>query len=422
MARQIEEIFNECIERLRQGDSIENCLANYPEVAPELEMLLRTALNVNWRASMVRPRPEFKAYARAQLRNVQYAMSQERQPSRQPRLFSLRHAWVPALAMVVILLFSSVGTAAAAANAMPDEPLYSVKLVTEQVRMSFAFSDEARADLNVKLAETRSQEIATMATHGKTEQVIVVTDRLAQHIEAVEQAIRKVEEAKQAPPPPKLAITAPAPAPTPAPTPAQPPTTAPTVPPPPPDKPKDATERAGVQQTPSQESTRVTVAEAEKLRRTLKATISKNLTVLENARDKSPEQSKQALQKAIDLAKTRQLQWQQQPDTVPPVKPGTQPPTTGPGQTTPNPQNVPDSTGTKGSQEPTQRPDSQGSGKTPVTPSPTTPVSPKGPSSYSPPSTSTTTPPSSSTDSTNNTLPTVPSSRVLALTKQTLLR
>lgn len=405
MARQLEEIFNECIERLRQGDSVENCLMNYPEVAADLEILLRTALNVNWRGSMVQPRPEFKAYARAQLFNVQYAMSQERQPAaRKPSLFSLRHAWVPALAMVVLLLFSSVGTAAAAANAMPDEPLYPVKLATEQVRISFAFSDETKADLNVKLAETRSQEIATMATQGKTEQVIIATDRLAQHIEAADQAIRKVEETKERqapPPPPTPTITAPTPAPStsPAPVPAQPPTTAPTTPPTPTDKPKDATGQAGVQQTPPQERTKVKVAEAEKLRQALKATISRNLTVLENARDKAPEREKPALQKAIDLAKTRQLQLQQPPGTGTPINPGTKPPTSGPGQSPPNPQNVPGSTGTKGSEEPTQRPGSQGSGTTPVTPSPTTPVVPKGTSSTgngtgdaNKPSTSTTSP------------------------------
>ena len=259
---------------------------------------------------MVKPRPEFKAYARAQLFNAQYALSQERQHTQQRSFFSLRHAWVPALATVFFLVFSSVGTAAAAANSMPDEPLYPVKLVTEQVRTSLAFSDEARADLNVNFAETRSQEIATMATQGKSAQVAIATDRLAQNIEAAEESIRKIEALKagQVPPPtatvkpPPSAATTPVPAPT-----------APS------EKPRDAT---GGQQTPSQERTTVKAIGAERLRQTLAATISKNLTIMENARDKTPEKSKPALQKAIDMTKNRQLQLQQQ-NTDPEIKPGT---------------------------------------------------------------------------------------------------
>jgi hypothetical protein len=123
MSRQIEEIFNECVERLRQGDSIENCLISYPEVASELELLLRTAMNVNWRASMVQPRPEFKYQARYRFINAQYAAAQEEEARARPTLFSLQRAWVPALGLVLLLIFSSVGTAAAAANSMPDEPL-----------------------------------------------------------------------------------------------------------------------------------------------------------------------------------------------------------------------------------------------------------------------------------------------------------
>ena len=86
MSKKLEEIFDECLERLQQGDSIENCLMQYPEVAAELEILLRTAVNVNWRSSLVRPRPEFKAYARAQFIGMQHAAAQKKQPSHRPTI------------------------------------------------------------------------------------------------------------------------------------------------------------------------------------------------------------------------------------------------------------------------------------------------------------------------------------------------
>ncbi len=311
MGKQLEEIFNECVERLRQGDSIDNCLRSYPGVAAELEILLRTAVNVNWRASMVQPRPEFKYRARAQFINAQWAASQEKIRQSRPTFFSIQRAWAPALAMVMLLVFSTVGTAAAAANAMPDEPLYPVKIATEQVRLTLAVSDEAKAELNVKLVETRSQEIITMATQGKPEQVAVATARLAENLEAAEAAIIKVEQAKT------KQVTVP-----PRPTPLSPvqPIPAPPVTAPPPPTPSTAPRTtAPSTTTPSTNNTtknitgqtgdqKLTSLEAEKLRQSLKARITKNLTALEDAHDKAPDKVKEALRRTIEMTKNKESQ------------------------------------------------------------------------------------------------------------------
>jgi hypothetical protein len=361
MSKQLEEIFNECVERLQQGDSIENCLMNYPQVAAELEILLRTTVNVHWRASMVRPRPEFKAYARAQFIGAQYAAAQERRPSSRPTIFSLQRAWVPALAMVLLLVFSSVGTAAASSNAMPDQPLYPVKVATEQVRLAMAFSDEAKAELNVQLVEIRSQEIATMAAEGKPEQVTAVTERLSQQLEAAEKAIVKIEETSSKQVTPATQVTPVSP-PKPAVPPKQP-TQPAKLPTPPSTTTKPTTKQPSTGNTtkslpkPSTASTqKATTNDATKLRETLRTTISKNVTTLENARDKTPVQSKAALQKAIDLAKARQLELQQpgkgtttKPTSIQPTsgnttRPAPAPTTTVPKPVTPNPVQKPQST------------------------------------------------------------------------------
>jgi methionine-rich copper-binding protein CopC len=309
MNRHLEEIFNECIERLRQGDSIENCLLNYPEEAAEIEPLLRTASNINWRASMVQPRPDFKARARYQFINAQYAEAQAKEAKAHPTLFNLQRAWMPALVMILLLVFSSVGTAAAASNAMPDQPLYSVKLATEQVQLTLAFSDETKANLNAKLVETRSQEIITMATQGKTDQVIATTARMAQNLEAAEAAINKVEDAKtrQFSPPPRPATLAPT----------QPVPSQPLPPPASSDKTKENTGQAGGQTT----TTRASV-EAGKLRQSVTASINKNITALENAQDKTSDKAKEALQKAIELTKNKHTQIQKTRDTDTKDKPG----------------------------------------------------------------------------------------------------
>lgn len=81
MSDRFEDILNECIDRLLQGESLEQCLQRYPEQAAELKPLLQVALEAQ-EASAVEPRPEFKAKAREQFRSVLYSPKPEVQKSK----------------------------------------------------------------------------------------------------------------------------------------------------------------------------------------------------------------------------------------------------------------------------------------------------------------------------------------------------
>jgi len=195
MAKKLENIFNECLERILQGESLESCLASYPKEAAQLEPLLRTALGFSWRASSVQARPEFKARARLRLGAAQVQAKQQR-PQERPSFFAWQRGWAFALTAVLVILFAGSGTVAASSGALPDEPLYPVKLATEQTRLAFTFSNAGKASLHTQLAENRALEIAAMARQGKIEQAAVVTEKLAQHLEEANYAIQKVETAE----------------------------------------------------------------------------------------------------------------------------------------------------------------------------------------------------------------------------------
>jgi len=195
MGKKLDNIFNECVERVLQGESIESCLASYPKEAAELEPLLRTALGFSWRASSVQARPEFKAQARLRLKGAQLDARQHRRPEGRG-FFAWQRGWAFALTAILVMLFTGASTVAASSDALPDEPLYPVKLATEQTRLVFAFSDSSKASVHTQLAENRALEIAAMAHEGKTEQAAIVTERLAQHLEAANYAIQKVETAE----------------------------------------------------------------------------------------------------------------------------------------------------------------------------------------------------------------------------------
>ncbi|OGO43965.1 MAG: hypothetical protein A2137_05610 [Chloroflexi bacterium RBG_16_58_8] len=122
-----------------------------------------------------------------------------------------------------MVLLPGSGTVAAASNSFPDEPLYSVKLATESVQLAMTPSARAKAELYVKFADRRVDEIIEMADQGKVAQVEKATDRMNAHLVAMANLAAPGGEAAggAAVPAPLLApAPAPAPAPTPAPTPA----------------------------------------------------------------------------------------------------------------------------------------------------------------------------------------------------------
>jgi len=193
MARQLEDIFNECYERIRSGESLKSCLKRYPKHAAELEPLLKTAFDIGRRASYIHPRPEFKHWARVHLEGMQHHARQQRQPVAKPGPFIWRQSWSVAVAAVLIIVLTGSSTAIASSNAMPDEPLYPVKLATEDMRLAVAVSDTQKAQVHTQLAETRAVEVETMADEGKTEYAAITAAKLVKQLELANSAIARVE-------------------------------------------------------------------------------------------------------------------------------------------------------------------------------------------------------------------------------------
>ena len=71
----------------------------------------------------------------------------------------------------------------AAANSMPDNTLYPVKLATEQVQLTVTFSDIGKAELNAKLADKRVDEIVVMASKGDPESLQIAAKNLNSNLE-----------------------------------------------------------------------------------------------------------------------------------------------------------------------------------------------------------------------------------------------
>jgi hypothetical protein len=181
----LDTILDECLERIVfGGESIEDCLAGYRQYADELEPLLRTALAARRATLSIEPGPEFKARARYQFHAALSEMAARKE--KQPRFgFRWRLNWAVAASLSLCLVLSTGGVVAAASNSMPDSPLYSIKLATENIQMALTTSAEGKAELSAKLVDRRLDEIVNMAAAGNTELIQTTNQRLDEHLSMI---------------------------------------------------------------------------------------------------------------------------------------------------------------------------------------------------------------------------------------------
>jgi hypothetical protein len=192
MAKRFQDILDDCIERALQGESVEQCLARYPEQAAELEPLLRVALSARTTSSAVEPRPEFKARVRHEVQSQLRAKG----PNPEPKMAPVLH-WMPrwamaAVTLVFVVLLAGTTTVAASSGSLPGDTLYPVKTATEEVHMRLTFSKAAKANLQASLAERRVREIALLAAMGRTARVEALTARFEAHLENIQQLAAQI--------------------------------------------------------------------------------------------------------------------------------------------------------------------------------------------------------------------------------------
>lgn len=184
--RELNRIIDECLDRLLvRGETVESCLARYPEQARELEPLLRVVLQAQ-QVLAPSPRPEAKAQARLKLgqalqQHGQSARSGLRWPRLTPRWTA---AGAAALAFAVVI-GGGAGAVAASSGSLPTDPLYGVKRKAESVRVFFAADDDSKAGVYAELADRRLSEMAIMASQGRPVEVELLGRDLREHLERI---------------------------------------------------------------------------------------------------------------------------------------------------------------------------------------------------------------------------------------------
>lgn len=167
MARDFASILDECLAALSRGESLEACLTRYPEHAEELRihLLLAQRLSLTPRHE---PRPGAQSAAWQQFRT----RAEDIRLGRRPRLsISISIGWMRPLAItaavVLAILVAGGSTVYASQDALPDSPLYRVKLAAEDVRLWFVFDDVREAEILLDQSNDRTDEIMEMVRSDK---------------------------------------------------------------------------------------------------------------------------------------------------------------------------------------------------------------------------------------------------------------
>ncbi len=156
----LEQILDECLVQIESGAwTLDECLARYPQYAGELRRLLKTSALLQHKQS-VQASPTFKSRTRAQLIAQARARPHRARPLHSIRTLTFRLA----LGVVVIALVLFTGGTAFAQTALPGDPFYGWKILSEEIWRSVQ-PDPLAADL--ALTERRAKELIRVANDPK---------------------------------------------------------------------------------------------------------------------------------------------------------------------------------------------------------------------------------------------------------------
>jgi len=155
----------ECLQAV-ENRSLPQVLRRYPADRDELVALLRLSVDLSALGA-----PAADSAFRLRARNQMLATAARK---RQARRWNRLGSWPRpaarltfALVVAAALLVGGLTAAAASGSSLPGDPLYAVKLGTEQAQSTLTFNSAERARLQLHFAELRLQEAQRLFAAGR---------------------------------------------------------------------------------------------------------------------------------------------------------------------------------------------------------------------------------------------------------------
>jgi len=209
----IENILAQCLRDLDRGDTIQACLARYPEWREELQPLLRAARRVS-AAPRVAPSVSFQQSARSRLMSEIEARTPVKEQPGQTKWQGIlsrlrlrldvpvlvRRLATPALAAIAVLaLLGTLGIGAvyASSDSLPGDPLYGVKLAGEQVQLALSPKETTDAHLYLRFAQERLREAMRLTELGRADDVETAVNSYVEALQAASDILQRGRVAGQ---------------------------------------------------------------------------------------------------------------------------------------------------------------------------------------------------------------------------------
>ena len=182
--RELDDLLDDCLERIRGGERVEDCAGRYPAYRDELVPLLEVAAAAMQVASTVSYRPEAKERGLSRLTSavLQRGAPKARRfswPGWRPRI---AHSLLVGLVAALLATGTAFGASAASSDSVPGDSLYWVKTTRESISLMVPQSDMDRAHKHVGMARVRGQEMSRLMAGGRFDEAELSAIRMRRHL------------------------------------------------------------------------------------------------------------------------------------------------------------------------------------------------------------------------------------------------
>ena len=176
-------VIDNCLDRLSMGETIEDCMASYPEQGVKLKELLETSLSTMAAMSSIQFNSRVKDKSLGKVINIS---TKHRMTS--SSFFSWKTIFQKPLfaGVTTFLLLSSLafGATTVSNNSVPGEPLFLVKSFKENISLMLPQSDMDRAQQHIHLASVRGEEMRILLARNRLQATEEVADKMRYHLNA----------------------------------------------------------------------------------------------------------------------------------------------------------------------------------------------------------------------------------------------
>ncbi|MAT99907.1 MAG: hypothetical protein CL608_22430 [Anaerolineaceae bacterium] len=162
-----EAVLQESLDFMEQGESIEQILARYPELAETLRPFLDTAAQL----ATLAPQPSLAAKQQSQQAFLAHASSLQTAPIQPSPWYRLRQLLLPLVSLAMVLILFSTAAVFVSTSAIPGDVLYPVKRLVENVRLNQTSDPETAVTLMEQYQQERIREVQALLRTGRSAEV-----------------------------------------------------------------------------------------------------------------------------------------------------------------------------------------------------------------------------------------------------------